>query len=54
VNRKALRFHVEVVGEVISAISIRPARAAQKLIIAKTEMRMKIFTISTPRGPFRT
>jgi hypothetical protein len=47
VNRKALGFYVEVVGEVMSAVSIRPARAAKKLIAAKTEMRMMIFTIRT-------
>jgi hypothetical protein len=39
---------VEVVGEVMSAVSKHPARAAKKLIDAKTEMRMMIFTISTP------
>jgi hypothetical protein len=33
-------------GEIV--VSMRPARAAQKLIAAKTEMRMMIFTISTP------
>jgi hypothetical protein len=30
---------------VMSAVSIRPARAAKKLSTAKTEMRMMIFTI---------
>jgi hypothetical protein len=39
---------VEIVGRVVSAVSGRPTRAAQKLITAKTEMRMMIFTISAP------
>jgi hypothetical protein len=41
-------YAVEIVGRVMSAVSGRPARAAKKLITAKTEMRMMIFTISAP------
>jgi len=51
---EAQATHVILAGDVEIVVSMRPARAAQRLIIAKTEMRMMIFTILTPVSPFRT
>jgi hypothetical protein len=41
-------YDIEIDGGVMLAVSMRLARAAQKLITAKTEIRMMIFAISAP------
>ena len=49
---EAQATQVLLAGPAEIVVSMRPTRAAQRLIIAKTEMRMMIFTILTPVSPF--